>query len=137
MSATSTSPQASVAGGSRWQGFGAPKATVQAARIADAGASPRSAKSPDGRSAASTGRPDALTAAAARRAAPASGRERPVPKRASIAQSHSASERPSSRNPAARVSGVRTRPTADALSAFRAASPRYAPGSTSVKRETR
>ena len=91
MSATSTGPQCSRPGSSRWPGFRRKKVTVSLARTAAPITAPLSPLMPLGRSTAITGTPAALIASIIARAGPSTGRSRPAPNSASTMRSAPAS----------------------------------------------
>ena len=91
MSATSTGPQCSRPGSSRWPGLRRKNVTVSLACTAAPITAPLSPLMPLGRSTAITGTPAALIASIIARAAPSTGRSRPAPNSASTIRSAPAS----------------------------------------------
>ena len=83
MSATSTGPQCSRPGSSRWPGFLRKNVTVSLALTAAPITAPLLPLMPLGRSTATTGTPAALIASIIARAGPSTGRSRPAPNSAS------------------------------------------------------
>ncbi len=86
MGTTVISPQVRRAGIRPWQTLRCPKQAVRVARMASPGISAELGSRPEGRSRASTGRPEAFRARAQARATPSRGRVVPSPKSPSTTQ---------------------------------------------------
>ena len=124
MSWTTIRPQNPRAGQKTWACLSAAKATVSVALTEGPSNCPVSADRPDGRSAATTGRPAELIEKTARAALPERALVNPVPKRASTTASDAVSRRPKAAITPRRDSGVSSNPASRAREAFSAASPR-------------
>ena len=132
MSATTTSPQRSSAGGSMWATFGAAKVTVRSASMASPIRSAVSAESPLGTSTDTTRSSDPLRSRTIVSYNPSSGRLKPVPNSASTTSPHVAMSEKCRSHSCSSVTSTTVWPSRPRISRLTRASPR-----TSATRPTR